>query len=86
MSICWAVKSYQTYGLKAYGVLEAESETSMVEAMKKEIHKNGPITCQMQVTSEFEEYKGGVATGDASENGEIHYINVVGWDDVDGSK
>ena len=56
----------------------------MTERMKEEIYTNGSITCRIQPSTEFVNYKEGILSpsspASALSTSEAHFINVVGWD------
>jgi cathepsin X len=70
---CWAVTDYKKYYVSSYHGF------SGIKAMKAEIYKNGPISCGVGATPNFElNYFGGIY----SENSWTqinHEIAVVGW-------
>ena len=47
--------------------------------MKAEIYKNGPISCGIQSTAGFHNYKGGIYTEFIEDPQINHEIAVVGW-------
>lgn len=55
-------------------------EFSGVLNMKREIYKNGPISCAVYATPEFDEYKGGyIYSQKLNFYSTNHIIAVVGW-------
>ena len=56
--------------------------------MKKEIYKNGPISCAIFATQEFDDYQGGyVYSQKLNTYNTNHIIAVVGWGhDADGTE
>jgi cathepsin X len=48
--------------------------------MKAEIYKNGPVSCAIEVTDKFEEYKAGeIYSENLPEINTNHVVSVVGW-------
>jgi cathepsin X len=47
--------------------------------MKAELYKNGPISCGIQATDNFDEYAGGIYSEDIEDPQLNHEIAVVGW-------
>jgi len=48
--------------------------------MKAEIYKNGPISCGIQATPTFDEYKGFEVYGEKIETPDLnHEISILGW-------
>ena len=47
--------------------------------MMKEILNGGPISCSISITSEFNNYNGGVFKDETNATEHNHSINVVGW-------
>lgn len=48
-------------------------------AMKADIFRNGPISCGIDATAKFEEYRGGIFSEDKSFPEINHIIALVGW-------
>ena len=70
---CWAVTDYTRYYVSKYYSL------SGADKMKAEIYAHGPISCGMDVTDNFEAYKGGIYS-EVVEDPEInHEISIVGF-------
>ena len=70
---CWAVDYKKHYVSHYYGV-------AGVEQMKTELFKNGPISCGIQATNNFEQtYKGGIYKEYIANPELNHEIAVVGY-------
>lgn len=69
---CWAVE-HKNYHVSHYYSLSGKDQ------MKAEIYKNGPISCGVQATPEFEAYTGGVFKQMIFAPMINHEIAVVGW-------
>merc|ERR1712054_709319 len=67
---CGPITSYPNATISAYGSI------SGADAMQKEIHENGPISCGIDAAPILE-YTGGIAT-DAGD-GVDHVVSVTGW-------
>jgi hypothetical protein len=74
---CWSVKTPIRYKLDAYGKVSGPGE----DAMKRELHARGPITCSMATPETFDYgYHGGVYMDPFHNNTDVdHDIEVVGW-------
>ena len=70
---CWAVNSYPKWYVKEYGSVRGP------DAMKKELLARGPMSCQIMVTNNFENYVGGIYSEKTLFNRPNHAISVVGW-------
>jgi cathepsin X len=70
---CWAVDYKKYYVTAYYGVRGADQ-------MKAELYHNGPISCGIQASENFENnYKGGIWTQYIAEPELNHEIAVVGY-------
>lgn len=70
---CWGLKSYPTWRVSEYGRVQG------ADKMKAEIIARGPITCGIEVTPSFDQYRGGVYS-EYLPNPQInHIVSVVGW-------
>jgi len=69
---CWAV-DYKKYYASHYYSLSGAAK------MKAEIYKNGPISCGIEVTDKFEDYKGGIYSEFKIFPMINHEISVVGY-------
>jgi cathepsin X len=69
---CWAV-DHKNYYATHYYSLSGEKH------MKAEIYKNGPISCGVDATDKFEDYKGGIYKQFKVLPMINHEIAVVGW-------
>ena len=47
--------------------------------MKAEIHKRGPISCEMTTTKKFDEYKSGIYEESTFIKEMNHVVSVIGW-------
>ena len=90
---CIAIHNFQMYRLAAYGDLKRDDETetvhSMMERMKEEIYINGSITCRIQPSAEFVNYKEGILSPSHSlplPTSKDHFINIVGYDTTSDKK
>lgn len=70
---CWAITDFKKYYVSSYHGF------SGINAMKAELYKNGPISCGVGATDNFEQnYFGGIYS-EKSSVGINHEIAVVGW-------
>jgi cathepsin X len=69
---CWAV-DYKKYYVSNYYSL------SGADKMKADIYKYGPISCGIDVTDNFEAYKGGIYSEKKAIPLINHELSVVGW-------
>lgn len=69
---CWAVDYKKYYASSYYSVKGADK-------MKAEIYNNGPISCGIDVTDNFEAYKGGIYSESKRFPMINHELAVVGW-------
>jgi len=76
---CKAVPHIKYYVADHYGFKGADK-------MKAEIFQNGPISCGISVTDDFDNYKGGIYSEAQTFSMLNHEISVVGWgyDEVSG--
>jgi cathepsin X len=72
MSNCYPVDYKKYYVSNYYGLSGADK-------MKAELYKNGPISCGVSVTDNFEKYQGGIYSEKLSWPMINHEISVVGW-------
>ena len=78
--VCFAVTKVIRYRAKRYGFLSGELK------MMKEL-QNGPITCGIATTSEFDyEYKAGVFIDRTNFTELNHDVEIVGWGEENGVK
>ena len=54
--------------------------------MMDQIFRRGPISCQIAVTQQLEDYKGGVFVDTTGRKGLDHDISVTGWGVENGTK
>lgn len=79
---CVAITNYTRYKVLDYGSINPPSGVTMAQAIKNEIHKNGPISCGIEATSALDNY---VATetpifSEPNPFPEInHIVSLVGW-------
>jgi len=69
---CKSIGAYDKLFVSSFG------KCSGYEKMKREIYKNGPISCGIDATSKMEAYKGGIYSERGAESID-HIISVVGW-------
>jgi cathepsin X len=70
---CWAITHYKHYYVSNYYGFSGASN------MKAEIYKNGPISCGIDATDDFKNYKGGIYS-EANDWPMInHEISVLGF-------
>ncbi len=74
------VSNPRTYTVGEYGVVLGE------EDMIDEIYRRGPISCEIAVTQELEDYKGGIFVDHTGRKGLDHDISVTGWGEENGTK
>jgi hypothetical protein len=56
-SFCYPLKKYPSIKVNKFGSLPINN----IEAIKKEIYANGPVSCSIMATKKFEEeYHGGI--------------------------
>lgn len=78
---CWAVQKYAAFKVTEYGPVQG------VNAMKAEIFARGPISCGIESTPGFENYKGGVYSEWQLSTTINHVVAIIGWGvDKDGSE
>jgi len=75
---CFAVDEYKNWTVAQYGTVVG------VENIKKAIYEQGPVSCGIELTPEFEAYTSGVFQQEKSSGERNHYVSIVGWG-VDGS-
>ena len=88
---CVAQDRYDTYRVDEYGLVNGTFSSFFVslrfftltyigtENMMAEISERGPIACTVAVTSEFENYSGGIFRDDTGAKSLDHSISVVGY-------
>ena len=72
-SNCWPITSYPSWTVTQYGSVLGP------DAMKKELFSRGPMSCQMMVTNQFEQYTGGIYSQKTLFVSINHAVSVVGW-------
>jgi len=70
---CVPVTNYTKYWIEQYGAAKGADQ------MKSEIYTNGPISCGVDATAEFEAYTGGIFSQSQVMPVINHEIAVVGW-------
>jgi cathepsin X len=77
---CIGLPNPRRYYVSEYGKVTGASN------MKAEIFLNGPISCGMQITDKFTDYKGGVYS-EYNEDVRInHEVSIVGWGKEQGTE
>lgn len=76
---CWAVKRFPVWKVIEYG------SVSGVDRMKAEIFTRGPITCALEATQKFHEYKGGIFSETNVSPSLNHEVSIVGWGEENGT-
>ncbi|RYE32130.1 MAG: hypothetical protein EOP48_31165 [Sphingobacteriales bacterium] len=75
---CFSVPEYKNWTVTQYGTVVG------IDNIKKAISGQGPVSCGIELTPEFEAYTGGVFQQETSSGVRNHYVSLVGWG-VDGS-
>ena len=70
---CWATPRYPVWKVSQHGLVDG------ADHMKAEIFARGPISCAIDSTQKFEEYKGGIYSEVKLLPIPNHEISVVGW-------
>ena len=72
--VCSPVTNYTKYYVSEYGLIKDGTN-----GIKNEIFERGPVACGMDVTSEFEEYNGGVFSQNLTNVSINHEVSLFGW-------
>lgn len=71
---CFSVPEYKNWTVSKYGTVVG------VQSIKKAIYEQGPVSCGIVMTPEFEAYIGGVFQQATANLGDMnHYVSLVGW-------
>jgi cathepsin X len=54
-------------------------QVTLVEKIKAEVYKRGPVSCGIHVTKGFSQYKGGVYQEHVAKPEANHELSIVGW-------
>ena len=60
------------YGLKSFTNFKGEND------MLKHI-LDGPITCSLDLTQSFNDYKGGILEDKGEKGMQTHFVSITGW-------
>lgn len=70
---CWPITTFTSWYVSQYGKVKGPAK------MKAEIYARGPISCTIDVTNKFEEYKSGIYSEKKIVVATNHVVSVVGW-------